>query len=437
MPTAGDLSTPLLGRIDPDWPLETHLSRALFEAQRGRLTGALSVDEEGVTTRIHLADGEIVFVDRGRLAETLGRLLVDDGTIDREEYGLILEHMAETPEGQAVMRFGEVAIRLGMLSPGEIHGALNRQVERKLQRCLQLDEGFWHFEAGAPPDSRFPVRLEPALRVALREDPRAPRWAEHLWRKRLDTVRFERQPGALGERFGAAPVELRLLRAIEGRTLAAALESEILDRTQAGALLTALYLGGAMILEHLPSDRLDADETARLRAEHYRRREEKRTAMRARRAGEAADGLKAEMKRRVTAARTNSESKPRVEAERSFEEGRKLLARGAPRAALEPFERAARLLPEPEYVLHVAYCRHAIESDPVHRSIYETDLRAAALAALAENRKLGFAHFVQGRLFLDEGDLEGAERAFRIAARVDPGDVEAARYLRLVRRRLG
>jgi len=433
-----DLASQSFGRLVPDRLLDTHLARVLFGAQRSRRSGVLTVDEGSITTRIHLLEGGVVYVDRGPLAETLGRLLMRQGTIDREEYLVILERMSAPSGRDEILRFGDVAIQLGMLTSNELHEALSLQVEQKLERCLQLDEGFWHFDAHREPSrSRFPVKLEHALRAALRDDPQAFRWAGLLVARRRLHIELVEPADTIAARFEITPAELRFLHASAGRPVADALASRQLEPTEAGVLLVALLFAGVLRLGEHDSGRLRRSEVEALRTAahaHQRERSPGPTAQeREAQAREAAKRLAEEMERRGHAP---TERGPRLEAERAFEDGRKLLASNAIGRALATFERASALMPEAsEYRLYACWCRFADEKDPVHRSVYEQDLRACALDALNVNRRLGFAHYVHGRLFLAEDDLEAAERALRFASKLDPGHTEAARYLRLVQSR--
>lgn len=624
------LSTNTFGRIEPERLLDTHLARVFFAAQKQRRSGVLTVDEGELTMHVHLTEGVVTYVDRGALAETLGRLLMRQGVIDREEYGLILEQMAEPSDEDAeVRRFGEVAIALGMLTEEELEDALRMQVAAKLQHCLTLDEGLWRFDGSHPPaPSRFPVDFEPTLRAALLEDPQSYRWPGLLVAKRTRRMRLDGEPEALAERFGMTEDELRLVRAMDGRPLADLLASRLLPPEQAGVIVVLLLFAGSLDLEAPASLRLDRRETAELRerarhrapsagggteemdaisvavavreaheAQLEREREEAAAKARAeafaeveaealrkaqeeaRRAGEeaaariresyeakklaadeareralaelrakaeaeararaeseararaeaeararaaaeaeararaeaevaarrraaaearakaeaereaerarakaeveakaaaaaraaaemkaaalakaaaeaerttsavgrrgadhareAAERLRLEMERRHGGRRPD-EGRPRLDAERLFEEGRKALAANALEKARELFEQAVALMPDAaEYRLHLAWARYLGTNDDVHRRIFENELRTAVLEALQQDRRMGFAHYVQGRLFLADEDLQGAARALKIAVHLDKSIVDAQRYLRLVQSRLG
>lgn len=420
------------GRVVPDRLLTTHLARTLFSAQRDAKTGVLTVDEGPVQTKLHIVDGKVIFAEAGTLAETLGRLLVRQGTIDRDEYALVLEHMARPSDRDEVMRFGEVAIQLGMLTAAELGEALALQVRLKVQHCLQLDEAVWMWVDDEAPrrSAPFPVALEPAVRTALREDPQSYRWVGLLVAKRRMIVRLAGEPDALGRRFGVSPEELRLLKHAHDRPLANVLQSGILPPEETGALMAAMLFGdGLTLVEPAPSEKPPA------------RTSPSASRIRPNRAQEAAERLREEMQRRgrvVSGGRPPAPSpqRTRLEAERAFEAGRKLLRHGNAEGARAKFEDAVQLLPEAaEYVLHLRWCAYLAENDPMRRMVHEQQLRDAVLEALTQDRKMAFAHYVQGRLFLLDEDEVAARKAFAIAVHLDRGDLEAARYLRLLEQR--
>jgi tetratricopeptide (TPR) repeat protein len=444
--------------VVPDRLLETHLARVLTLAQRERVTGVLTVDEGPVQTRLRIADGRIVFVEAGTVAETLGRVLMRAGKLDREEYLVILEELATPSERQVAERFGDVALRLGMLSPAELDEALATQVREKLVRCLQLDEAMWTFHSG--PEGRsttpYPTPLEPTLLEALRTDPQRHRWAGLLVAKRQRLAHLEHPADQVARRFGASPAELRVLGTVDGRPLGAVLAGRILEPESTGALLAALLLTDELVIgaraselaPQTPPGGAPSPEAPRAVRETAVRRAMHDVAAvarlahpepsRAERARDAAARLREEIRRRPS----NAEPGPaapesdRIEGEQAFERGRRLLQQGAIERAREAFERAVQLVPSAaDYVLHLSWARYLGEASPSQREALEQVLRADVMEALRQDRKLAFAHYVQGRIFLLEGDERAAEQAFAVAAKLDPHDLETARYVRLLRLR--
>lgn len=421
------------GRVVPDRLLDTHLARVLFSAQRRRRTGVLTVDEGSHQTHLHLVDGRIVFAEAGAVAETLGRLLMRTEKIDREEYLVILDHMSRPSEEDAILRFGEVAITLGMLSPAELNEALAMQVRQKLQRVLTLDECVWLWVDDESPrtSTPYPTPLEPVLLAALREDPEGYRYPGLLAARRQRIVTLVREPDDIARRFEASPAELRFLTKVNGRPLADLLASRILEPAQTGALLCALIMAEEIELgqgeKPAPVAQVvhtDLAPPAVLYVAPLERHEPEPSAR------EVAARL-------MTQVRRHPQRAP-IDSERELEKGKKLLAQGHVERAREAFERADKLLPHAaDTTLYLRWCTYLATEDPIAKKKAEGAVRTAIVAALKQDRAMAFAHYAQGRLSLIDGDERAAERAFAIAVACDASDLDAQRYLRLLRLRRG
>ena len=113
-----------------------------------------------------------------------------------------------------VLRFGEVAIQLGMLGASELHEALALQVRHKLMHCFRIDDAVWTWlDTEAPREGPpFTTPLEHALRRGLRDDPQGYRWTGLLLSRRTDLVSLQASPEDLAVRFGANAAEMRLLK---------------------------------------------------------------------------------------------------------------------------------------------------------------------------------------------------------------------------------
>ncbi len=421
------------GRVRPGGILETHLARVLFSAERRRRTGILTVDEGEVQTRLHLVDGRVVFAEAGTVAETLGRILLKAGTIDRDEYLLILERMSEPSEQDEVLRFGEVAIALGMLEPAQLSEALALQVRSKLARCFLLEDVAWLWIDDEAPrrTTPYPTPLEPTLLEALRRDPQRERWLELVSGQRDRVAHLTQRPDEIARRFVLRAPELRLVAQVEGRMLGDVLDRRVLDPEETAAILVALHLAELLELRAAP---LPSKAAA---VEIPREDPLREDPSREERAREAAARLREEMKRRIGAgAPEPAGQRARVQAERAFERAKRLFSQGAVERARDLFEEAHRLLPEAaDYALHLRWARYLAAGDPLAKHVHEQELRDALLAALKQDRENAFAHHVQGRLLLAAGDERAAERAFAVASRLDPSDVDSVRYLRLLRSR--
>ena len=85
-----------------------------------------------------------------------------------------------------------------------------------------------------------------------------------------------------------------------------------------------------------------------------------------------------------------------------------------------------------EYALYHRFTQYLSTEEVQLRKALLVELEALVLEVLGEDRRCAFAHYVQGRLAAVEGDDASALRCFRIAAQLDPHDVEAQRWYRVI-----
>ena len=71
------------------------------------------------------------------------------------------------------------------------------------------------------------------------------------------------------------------------------------------------------------------------------------------------------------------------------------------------------------------------EAERMHKLAKEK-ARAAAKTLLGQDRGSARAHTTLGRFLYEEGELDAAERHFRVAAQGAPNDRELQRFLRLI-----
>ena len=102
------------------------LIRDLLILEGRAATGQLEVASEGVHTLLYFVEGQLVYAEGGTLSDTLGRVLTREGTLTREQYVEVLQQMTDALVEHEEMRFGEVAIRLGYLSPQQVTEGLVR-----------------------------------------------------------------------------------------------------------------------------------------------------------------------------------------------------------------------------------------------------------------------------------------------------------------------
>src|SRR5580765_5458310 len=148
------------------------LIKAVLDLVADRRAGVLDVLSEGVRTQIFFDDGKPVFADDEALGESFGRLLMRQGVITNDQFVRVIDEMTRVAMGNSQLRFGEVAINLGVLTPEKVERGLADQVCGIIARSLQRAVSEWTFrpapEAAKPPRS-FSLEINPAVVEALRQ----------------------------------------------------------------------------------------------------------------------------------------------------------------------------------------------------------------------------------------------------------------------------
>ncbi len=212
------------------------LIRDILILEARQATGQLEVASEGMHTLLYFVDGQLVYAEGGTLTDTLGRVLTREGTLTREQYVEVLKQMTDALVEHEEMRFGEVAIRLGHLTPQQVTESLARQVRSRLLGCLQAESSVRYFDEGSSYTGRvprFPVEIGPTIRAGLqtfydeaRLFPLLALSLERRWRLRnptdlgsarfaftgddLQVVRQLKEPTRVADLIGEGPAEGRM-----------------------------------------------------------------------------------------------------------------------------------------------------------------------------------------------------------------------------------
>ncbi len=421
-----------------------------------RASGVIVVERAGVETRFELREGLAAAVEGGAIAETLGRLLVDEGALGRASYAAVLAQITDAESRLERKRFGEAAIECGFLTADQLEDALRAQLRLKLARCIEQDKIRARFDDGSilEPGPRYAITLASCVLGALwRFDD--PRLAGLLAPIRGRKLVLTQPPASVVESLALWDDEKPVIEALAKRRV-----EDILDDTQCDAapILGALLLSNFVRPEgdddgkrakalrprptkrrwtHLPSSRVsmksfgEEEPPSRIRAEAILRRM----------SSERDD------RRGTFANAPRSLAEVRLIAEAAFQLGLGHLGANTLDRAYAEFARAADLVPSAaEYVLYARYTDFAARQarstgfDPAQRAARAAALEVAADSALAQMPHLAFAHYVRGQIAMLEGRDGDAIASFRRAVRLDFDLVDAERQIRLLelkRRRSG
>ena len=105
----------------------------LIEYHKKQSTGVLSLKQDTIQRACTFKKGAVVYVDSNQREETLGALLVKEGKITAEQHMEVMKKMVENRVLQ-----GDVLISMGLLNPGEVFEALNRQMVEKLKNTIKM-----------------------------------------------------------------------------------------------------------------------------------------------------------------------------------------------------------------------------------------------------------------------------------------------------------
>jgi len=458
------------------------LGEVLADLKQRRETGVLEVRAEGVRTDLHIQRGDPVLAEGGTIRETLGRMLLRRGALREEDYVHVIQRMTESLMEHEPLRMGEALVELGLLTPAEVQEALVAQMHEKLVACFQWERVDLEFR----PVEALPQRVG-AFRCAPTEALVVRGVRSHYDAARLAPLldpHAARYPVSIGdltelaERFQLSPAEQRFLRSLNGeRTLTQLVRADDLDELHARQLLAALLMARAVELREraTPRPREAAPERvapptpARVRtpgpvpSSGARRkapapqpappapapstapalpppRSEATTAVRLEprrsglRPGDVLQRLRSTLARgKPTAEAALSQKQAELTAEQHFQRGKELLRRGVPGGAVTEFERALSLRTEElEYQLYAAWASSLATNDGGGRTAARARARQISIQLTRQSKGHAKAHTILGQLLFEEGELDAAEKHFRLAVQADAGEIDAERGLRLL-----
>jgi len=476
------------GSPGAEGPLTETVIQELFAVCRAERTGVLEVESHGVYTMVYVSKGTPVFAEEGTLGETLGRLLVREGFLTLEQYTSIIEHMTDSVMGAEQMRFGEVAVVLGYLTPEQVNQALARQVRVKIRRCLQAEDAECVFRDDSEElegIARYPSPVAPLVLRAVRATFDEERVTRILEGAAPACPKLVAPAADVSRRFRMDPAETAFLAELDGTRTT----FEILCDSASGGLLALQVLAVLVLAEEVqlleepvegpaatpaPEVRPPAPAEAPASTDHEPTAGADakppsgphvgppvgvegrppaaalaRVALRQRLARRLVGG---DSKRshatpsshptpaqggRRTLSRPPSAKAARLRAEKLFQSGKLHVRHERWPLALKDLQEAVRLYPSAtEYQLHAEWARFQTLTDPTEMAMLRQELESLAEQALHEDRQMAFAHHVMGQVKLMQGDESGAQRSFRVASKLDPDDKAAARYHRMLLRKL-
>jgi hypothetical protein len=148
---------------------QTALPEILYTIDRFQVPGVIEASREGVSKRVYIKEGNVVHATSSDREDSLGNYLQRSGVLSAEAYAATMAQRERTNK-----RYGVLLIESGVLSPGEVHRAVRKQIEAIVWSLFYWQDGGVVFSIG---DFREPdaVKIQiPMPQVILQGIKRAP-----------------------------------------------------------------------------------------------------------------------------------------------------------------------------------------------------------------------------------------------------------------------
>ena len=446
--------------------------------------------------QIVIADGQIVFAEADADASLLLERLVEQGALGSTQAMRIERRLLDERSWSGMVTASELAVAEAQVPPNVAMQAIAETVRARVTSALRALEGEWAYrdDARAASVPRYPVPFEKTVLEALAHPDCAPRLEERLGRYARHYPRLEGDSKENTTLFGMTPARFRTLRLLDGaHALTEVLAQSPMGATEAAAMIAGLTMFERIWWNATPSPKAPTGTIPAQRAAPAPRPltierappsiEELRSLVGApppsTPAGRAPSQIRmptpspvrppsspgrppataipspaiiSELLRRggggarspdtrgptgqagPTSTPTPAIAAPdTLSARGHFDRGKTHLAGGRIAPAHTDFARALELEPDNgRYRLHERFAAYLQSANASERTALDKEIHALAMARAREDEADAFAYHVLGRLAFDQGDDERARKAFKMAERNDPKDVETLRYQRIL-----
>lgn len=152
---------------------ETSLAEMLWTIYRHKVPGVVEVTNEGITKRIHIADGNVIHASSTDRTDRLGAYLYRTGKLDREQ---LVDTMREREDSGK--RHGQLLIEKGLMSPAELYESIRAQMESIVWSLFSWSKGELIFRIGEQSDPlmikiHLPMRQVIVRGIKKAHDPKA------------------------------------------------------------------------------------------------------------------------------------------------------------------------------------------------------------------------------------------------------------------------
>jgi len=472
-------------------PHASVLVRNLLVLKADARSGVLTVrGDASYACRLYLRRGTLVFADddTSRTGAGFAKRLLRDNALNTVQVSQVVQLAQGAPNRNPSLRFGEVAVEMGLLRSDTMRAALAKEVRAAVVRAFQRSDVSWELDDTPALLSSiidFPMELEALCLEAVRwlddDAKNAYGLASALDRK----IKLEPGTGAaIAKRFELSADEASFLLRLDGNRTARELVSARDTTIDAHALVTALVATRAVQAEGgTPSGQIAAARpSASMRVAVERPSTPIRVAVErpsapiraaverpstpmppssSRRAGTGSVPATRPSSGSVPAARASGampaartsdvmralEAQKRSAARPATEEERRLaqmttrdaVARAKARgwgSAAQDLQRAAELDPDNvEYKVYAKYAAMRASNEPSH-PVDRAELRRLSLVAVKVNPDFAFGYVAGAETMIDDGEHDGAHRMLTRALKLEPTQLDGLRLMRIVERRI-
>jgi tetratricopeptide (TPR) repeat protein len=124
------------------------LPKILVFLNRQSATGTVDVVAQGITRKIYIQDGNVIFATSTFEDERLGEILLKAGKISVQQYDESVEMLKRTGRRQ-----GTMLVELGYLTPKDLFQGVKYQVKEIVENLFQLQDGMYEFIEGKIPSA--------------------------------------------------------------------------------------------------------------------------------------------------------------------------------------------------------------------------------------------------------------------------------------------
>lgn len=228
-------------------PHASVLVRNLLVLRTDARSGVLTVrGDGGVACRLYLRRGTLVFADDDatRTGAGFAKRLVREGVLTTQQVAQVTQLAQGAPGRNPGLRFGEVAVEIGLLRSDTMRASLSKEARAAVVRMFQRYEVSWELDDTANALAGivdFPMEIEALWLEAIRWMDDDAKLAYGLGAALDRKVKIEPGTGAsIAKRFELSSDEAAFLLKLDGTRTARELSTARDTTVDAHALLTAL-----------------------------------------------------------------------------------------------------------------------------------------------------------------------------------------------------